>query len=360
MKINVLHISTAQSWRGGELQVQYLINTLNKYSNINQILLCVKDSELSKRIKNCKVITKNKPIFISFNWVNAIQKICNSEQIDVIHVHESKAQTFAVLSSLFNDKKIIVTRRVIFPVTGCLSKKKYTHKSIKKVVCISNAVKKEMRKVVNSNKLTIIGSSVDVNKFSKNSSSINFPFLNTNKIKIAYISALTEEKDHITFIKTAKKIIEKRKDVIFYIVGEGKLKEELQHYVQKINLEKSILFTGFIREIPQLIPKLDMLLFTSKKEGLGSTVLDFFSAKKPVVATDSGGIKDILIHQKTGLLANVGDVDTLAKLVIEVLDNQTLKNTLVNNAYQLVLDNYSLKSLGVKYAKLYEEVMKND
>lgn len=351
--MKILHISTALSWRGGEQQLAYLIEGL-QVKNVEQVLLCVKESELSKRIQvNLQELSK--PNSVSFTWIKEIARL--SKEVDVIHVHEPKAHTFAVLSTLFgNTTPVLVTRRVVFSVKGFLSKLKYQHTSVKKIICISNAVVEEMLTVVNKEKLTIIPSCVDEKKFTV-AKKVDFNFLKTPKLKIGYVAALTKEKDHITFINTAKKVLEYRKDVVFYIVGEGKLQEELEQKVKQLKLQEDILFTGFIKQISQLILQLDMLLFTSKLEGLGTTVLDFFLAKKPVVATDSLGVRDVLIHNKTGVLCNVGDVDNLSKGVLKILDSKDFTKEIVQNAYLLVKNNHSLENLAIKHIALYKSLL---
>ena len=83
---------------------------------------------------------------------------------------------------------------------------------------------------------------------------------------------------------------------------------------------KNILLTGFRTDIFEVFPELDILLFTSKEEGLGTTVLDAFACEVPVVATAGGGIPEMVIHQKTGWLAAIGYAEQLAEGVEQILD----------------------------------------
>ena len=84
--INILHISTATSWRGGEQQLSYLIDALKRYP-VKQYLLCVEQSEISKRIiNNCEIITLKEPSLLSFNWVRKISEISIKKNIDIIQL----------------------------------------------------------------------------------------------------------------------------------------------------------------------------------------------------------------------------------------------------------------------------------
>ena len=150
MKINVLHISTPTTFRGGEQQVLYLIEALQNF-NTNQILICPFAAPINTMVnsENCKIVTIKKPSSISFSLIDTIHKTCKKEAIHIIHAHDSKAQTAAVLS-VFKNKlkvKVTVTRHVLFPVSGYFSKLKYRTKIVDRIICVSDAVQKEMLKI---------------------------------------------------------------------------------------------------------------------------------------------------------------------------------------------------------------------
>ena len=73
--------------------------------------------------------------------------------------------------------------------------------------------------------------------------------------------------------------------------------------------------TGFRKDIPKILPELDIFLFSSKTEGLGTSLLDAFACQVPVVATNAGGVPELIIHEKTGLLSPTKDPQSLAKNV---------------------------------------------
>ncbi|OSY89352.1 hypothetical protein WH52_01575 [Tenacibaculum holothuriorum] len=354
--MNVLHISTAKDWRGGERQIYYLVKELKKYS-IKQYLITPNNSELGNRLSDTlPVVYIKKPSSFSLTWIKKIYKICLEESIDIIHIHDSKAQTQAFFAKkLYKlNVKIVVTRKVIFPVKGYFSKLKYQTPIINKVVAISSAVKAELSSVVDQNQIEIIPDYIEIKEEYKNQF---FPFLKDGKINIAYVAALTKEKDHITFIKTAKEILKTKNNVHFYIVGSGKLEKDIFNFIKENNLEDSITITGFINNIDTLIPNFDLLLFTSKKEGLGSTILDFFSHKIPVVATNSQGVLDLIKENETGLLCNVEDFNCLAEKTIKIIDNEELKSSLTKNAYNLLHENFTVQVCARKYESLYKKLL---
>ncbi|MGY0407572.1 MAG: glycosyltransferase [Polaribacter sp.] len=359
MKINILHISTATTFRGGEQQVCCLIKVLQK-ENVSQTLICPLKAPISERINKdfCKVINTVKPSSISFSLMRKIKETCKNKKISIIHAHDSKAHTAAVLSVFKNklDVKVIVTRRVLFPVLGYFSKLKYKTNIVAKVICISKAVQLEMQKLVKIKKISVITDGIDIEKFQKIKGK-NFSFFNNSTIKVAYIAALTHEKDHVTFLKTVQLILKKQKGITFYLVGEGKLKNDIKGLIKKMNLQENVVLTGFIKDIPELIPQLDYLLFTSKCEGLGTTILDFYLAKKPVITTNCGGNNEIALHKKTAMVSKVGDYKDLAKNFIKLSNDSELRKKIVFNAYHLVYEDFSIIKLGKNTLNEYKNVL---
>ena len=142
----------------------------------------------------------------------------------------------------------------------------------------------------------------------------------------------------------------------FFVIGEGEQEAEIRSFVTERGLEDSFIFTGFLKNIEQVLPSLDIFLMTSKTEGLGSSLIDAFAAKVPVVATRAGGIPELVIHQKTGLLSDVGDFSDLAKNIQQLKNNKTLTDQIVCNAYQQSL-HFNTKAMALDYLKLYESIL---
>jgi glycosyltransferase involved in cell wall biosynthesis len=112
-------------------------------------------------------------------------------------------------------------------------------------------------------------------------------------------------------------------------------------------------FLGFRPDVPTLIADFDIFLFTSKTEGLGTSILDAFAAGIPTVATNAGGIPEIIVNNKTGLLCPVKDPKKLAQAVENLLSNELLAEKLVAGAKEK-LAVFSLESLG---NRTYEQYM---
>lgn len=336
---SVLHIATARSWRGGEQQVAYLASEL-KNKNIRQIVLCTEGSpmEIFCREKGIAFFTaiKRSAVDVSYAW--KIKQICRSNKISLIHAHDSHAHTFAVFAAILGNKcNIVVSRRVDFKVSaGPFSSYKYNHESVKRIICVSDKIKELTVPAVNdSEKLVTIHSGIDFSRF-KNTDSRNilhqqYSIPQHSKI-IGNVAALAPHKDYTTFINTVFILKDKLPDVYFFIIGEGAERGKIELLIKEKNLNDRIILTGFREDIAEILPELDLFLITSETEGLGTAILDAFACKVPVVATAAGGIPEIVIHERTGLLAPVGDASALAANIMRIINDNTLRQNLISEA----------------------------
>jgi len=361
--INVLHISTAKTWRGGEQQLAYMVDGLAK-REVNNFILTTSNSVLYQVYskKNIPCFQQKKSHGFSLQWAKKIKYICSKNKMDLIHCHDSKAHTYAVLSSVFfnNTAPIVVHRKVIFKIKQTfLTKFKYNHKNVKKIICISKAVQKEVKKIVKEDKTCVAYSAKELHQ--KNESTIDLRAnynLQTNAKIIGYVAALTYEKDHDTFLKVAKKISQKHKNVFFFIIGDGKLRKEIQTKIKKYNLENKVILTGFLPNAKFVVKQFDVLLFTSQLEGLGTTILDAFEYKIPVVTVKNGGAEEIVIPNKTGWICNKKEVNCLSNKIDAILTNK-VDVTIIENAYNYVLQNHNAKKMVDSIYQVYQNVLNN-
>lgn len=359
----VLHVSTPTSWRGGEQQLFYLMEELEK-QEVEQYLVCNVNGELYKKAKdvNWNVVGTTKRSGMDLGFASQIKSTCKKMEVTVIHAHDSQAHTLALLANiLFGNKvPVVLSRRVDFPVgASFLSKYKYNHPMVAKILCVSDAIKEVMKPAIKDQKLLeTVYSGIDLSKFQgvQISSYLreNFDVPKGFQL-ISNVSAVAPHKDYYTFVDTVELLVQRGVKAKFFIIGDGSEKEAIMQYVKDKNLQKEIYFTGFIKQLLPVLKSLDLMLVTSKTEGLGTTILDAFACGVPVVATRAGGIPEIVQHNKTGLTAEVGDSKGLAELVIEVLNDDVLQKELLGNATNL-LQYFTRENTAKKTLEVYGEV----
>ena len=361
----VLHVSTPESWRGGEQQLFYLMEELEE-QEVEQYLICNVKGELYKKAKalNWNVIGSTKRSGMDLGFSGQIKHLSKTINFNVIHAHDSQAHTLALLANVIFGCKVpvVLSRRVDFPVGGSVfSRYKYNHSMVAKILCVSDAIKEVMKPAIkNHDLLQTVYSGIDMRKFENivDSNYLREKFEVSADYKvIGNVSAIAPHKDYYTFVDTAAQLIQKGVKAKFFIIGDGPERAEIEQYVKDKNLQGDIYFTGFMKEVLPILKSLDLMLVTSKTEGLGTTILDAFACEVPVVATRAGGIPEIVQHQKTGLSADVKDVKGLSELVIELLNDDALKVNLIDNATTL-LQNFTRETTAKNTYKVYADLMK--
>jgi L-malate glycosyltransferase len=367
--MKVLHFSTAESWRGGEQQIAYLIEEL-QIIGVSQLVLCPIDSALSRYCEDKSIsystFKKKNPLALALKF----RQICKKEKIDIAHLHDSGAHTLAIFSAdvFHNPIPLILSRRVDFPMKkNLLSKHKYNHKKIKKIVCVSEAIRQMyLADIKDKSKLLTVHSGIDVNRFAgrvEGHSILRNEFsIAPDVLLIGNVAAIAPHKDYFTFADTVSLLNQKGLKAHYFAIGNQEDTEEtakVKNYIEAQNLSTSITLIGHRADIHKILPELDIFLMTSKTEGLGTSILDAFASKVPVVATDAGGISEAVIHEKTGLLTSVQNPQQLTEQVIRLVNDTQLRAQLIQNA-SIHLQHFTKQNTAQNTYKIYKEVLEKE
>lgn len=361
--LKVLHISSEKTWRGGEQQIAYLIDELNQLEVENDVL-CDESSEFERYCRDHSIthyLADFHGVFALMRTAIMLKELAN--KYDLVHVHTSKGHTVAFYSYLFGSKaKLIISRRVDFkPGRGFLTKFKYTFSTIRKFICVSDAIRNIMTTYLGSawiNKCLTVHSGVDLNK-EDNSEKLNLrqQYDLGEEVKIVgNTSAIADHKDYFTFIDSADLLYQKNKNVAFFILGDGPLEEQVKEYAAIKDVSDRIFFTGFVSNPIAYLKNFNVFLITSKTEGLGTSIIDAFACKVPVVATEAGGIPELVIDMETGILCDVQNAEQLTVGVELLLSNEALRLQLVNNASKH-LSNFTKEATAKKTLAVYKSII---
>ncbi|MFW5757407.1 MAG: glycosyltransferase [Bacteroidota bacterium] len=360
----ILFISSPLTWRGGEQQLAYLLEILTE-NNVAFGVVCPVKSAFH-RLCTQKGYQVHSFVFRGiFNLVVGlfVYRICKRYRYSLLHANDSHAHMAAVWSSVLGCKApVVLHRRVDFPVKNTFfSRKKYNWPAIAAIICISEEVKRVLEPAVYNKKIIhVINSGIDLKRFEQGiSTSVDLRKLYNipaHKKIVGIVAALAAHKDHKTFVETAELVLTKRDDVVFIAIGEGKTRNKTETLIKQKELTGKVIIAGFMHNIPAILPQLDCFLLTSQTEGMGTSLLDAFAAGIPVVATNAGGIPEIIIHQKTGLLAPVKDAKTLSENVSLLLDDQNMRKYLVSQAKKH-LQRFTYQEMGIKTIRIYQMLL---
>jgi glycosyltransferase involved in cell wall biosynthesis len=174
---------------------------------------------------------------------------------------------------------------------------------------------------------------------------------------LGIVGRLTPPKDHVTFLKAAALIWRKVPKARFLIVGDGPLRTALEVQAHELGLSGVLTFTGMRKDIPDVLAALDVLVFSSLWEGLPVALLEGMAAAKPVVATNVGGIPDVVLPDKTALLVRPSDADALAQACLKLVTDDKLRHTMGHLGLERVRAHYSMHVMVDRTASLYTKLL---
>lgn len=360
--MKILHISGAMTMRGGEVQLLNLYRALQR-KFVQQSVYCPSGSELAAYCQSSGIIcfTYKSASMIGLTAAMQLKKINTKERFDLLHLHDSTAHTIGYMASLFGVRSpMVLSRKVVFRIkSSLLTQLKYNADCIKKIICVSEAVRQLVISSVKRNERVCLvhegieppdTSSVQQYTLPADVLSPHFDHL------VGYVAALTEEKDHETFLQVAKKFVERGMNTGFLIAGSGKNELRIKRRIDELGLGKNVFMLGYCDNVPGLMKQLDALLFTSLKEGLPVTIIESFFMKLPVVATNAGGIPELIKNDQTGFISPVRDVEGLSQQLRSVLVDRLLRERIISNAYDLAV-HFTADVMAEKMIAVYKEVI---
>ncbi len=202
----------------------------------------------------------------------------------------------------------------------------------------------------NMDKTRVIYNGIDPDKFRSNTVKNNL-----GRFKVGTVTRITPIKDILTFIRSAKHVLEKH-DATFYVVGgveDEEYFEECKDLVEKMDLKDCVKFTGF-QDSMKWYPKFDVFALPSLSEGFPLTLLEALSVGVPCVATEVGGVPEILGEK---LLVKRWDPEGLAEKINWLLENPDERRRIGVEGRKLVERSFSLERMIGEYRELYRAMI---
>lgn len=172
---------------------------------------------------------------------------------------------------------------------------------------------------------------------------------------VGSVMALTAAKAPLDVVEVVRRVVDRRPEVVFVVVGYGPLAPALERAARRAGVSAHLKLVGMHEEVADVYPAFDVLLSTSRWEGLPRVAVEAIAAGIPVVATDVGGCSEVVLEGRTGYLAQCGDIDTLASRVLDALGDEGLRAR-VAAAAPSVLAGFDLAEVISQHLALYAEV----
>ena len=244
----------------------------------------------------------------------------------------------------------------------------FTAKKSDAVIAVTQRIKEILiKRGVDENKITVIPNGADVNLFRPISDVIavnklrNKYSINENTRVVMFVGNLAYWQGVEYLIQSAPLVLKAVPDTMFFIVGEGELKNELITLAKKVGVLDKCIFTGNIpyEKVPLYMNMADVCVVPKKVLGFGYSPLklyEYMACGKPVVATKTAGF-EILEKHNAGLLVNPENPEELSNAIIKLLLNRKLREQMGANGRELVVREYSWESAAKKTIEVFRTLL---
>ena len=389
--IKVLHIITRFD-KGGSAQNTYL--SLLGLRKKNYQLSLVSGLSLESEMKHEEIKAKEKDIqilesegieFIQCPFllrrINVIKdlkaffdiwRIIKKYNPLIVHTHSSKAGLMGRLAAKLAGAPIIVHTphgHVFFGYFGPFKTKlfiifeKLASRITDKIVALTNREKKDhiLFKIAEEDKFSVIYSGIELNILKESSSEekqnlkkeLGIP---ENSLIVGTAGRLVPVKGPEFLVKASKYIISKYPDTYFMFTGDGPLEQDLKRKALEMGISDNIIFLGWRDDLAKIISIYDIFVLPSLNEGMGRVLVEAMALGKSIVASNVGGIPDLVIHGKNGFLVPPKNPKELAKYIQVLLEDKD-KREKMGLAGKEMAYNFTSERMVEKIANLYKKLL---
>jgi len=176
---------------------------------------------------------------------------------------------------------------------------------------------------------------------------------------VGFIGRFEEVKGPDRFIEVANLLKKKDKNLRFLMVGDGSMKDQLIEKVMAYGLTDSITFTGWRKDIPQLMKAMDVFVLTSRNEGQGRVLVEAMACELPIVAMKSGGVSEVVEEGITGLLTTSGDIEATSYATSRLLTNPDRAEAMGEHGKVRAMEYFSVDVMIKRLEQLYSGLIEN-
>jgi len=309
--------------------------------------------------------------FLLFSEFFSILRTIKKEKINFVHAHWILPQGFlaAIIKKMYNVPFIVTVHAGdIFPLKNPLLKKiaKFTLKNCS--ICTVNSVATKIATQKLTKKIPeikIIPMGVDLKLFNpkKNDSNLKKQLGIGGKV-VLVVGRLAEKKGLKYLIQAFPQVLKKFPKAKLIIIGEGPEKDNLKQITKNLKLNNNIFFLGEIKNqyLPRYYSIADVFVLPSiiakngDTEGLGVVLLEAIATGTPVIGSNVGGIPDIIVNNKMGLLVEQKNTIQLSKSIIKILSDNKLRKEFIKTANNHVKEKYSWEKVSKNFLEIYDEL----
>ncbi|QOI97872.1 MAG: glycosyltransferase [Flammeovirgaceae bacterium] len=362
--MKIIQLIQKKQLRGAEIFASQLSNHLTATGHdVLLVSLFPGDAELPFTGKHFSL---NRPLskrfWDFFGWRLLSEQVCNF-QPDVVQANAGDTLKFAVISKLFFGWKAKIIFRNANKVSDFVTSvpkvlfNRFLVRQVDQVISVSELCRMDFIKTYGypSRKVTTVPIGLNLEPVSQSLPHDLVQFLSSGKV-LVHVASFVPEKNHKGLLRVIQKLVAQGKDVKVILIGDGKLRPEVEEQIKNMALTDRVLVAGYRSEVLSIMATAHMLVLPSLIEGLPGVVLEAMYCRIPVVAYNVGGISEVVKPQETGWLVEKNDEAGFIEAVVEVLEGSNVER-ITDNAFNMVVNDFDNRVIAKRFEKVYKEVV---
>ena len=310
---------------------------------------------------------------------NKLKEIIQEFKPDIVHTHASKAGALGRKAALACNVPVIVHTfhgHVFHSYFGRLKtalfqfiERRLAARSTK-IIAISHLQKEELSQqfhICKPEKIAVIPLGFDLGQFQENLVEKRRVTrekyqLAADEVAVAIVGRLAPIKNHALFLSVIELLAQKKCTARFFIVGDGMEKERIEREVGRLTkmFDVRIEMTSWIKDIATFNAGMDIMCLTSNNEGTPVSLIEAQACNLPVVSTDVGGVKDILIPNETGFVVPKNDPNAFARALEKLIESKELRAEMSEKSWTFVKNKFHYSNLVQQTESLYRDLLQNN
>jgi len=357
-----IHIDTARTWRGGQNQVLLTVLALRSLGH-RALLVAHPSGELRQRaMEGLDLLPLAPRLEMDFSAAWRLARVLRREEPAIVHAHDPHAVALAALSIAMarqpRPPKLVASRRVDFELrTHAFSR--WKHSQVDRFVCASDFIRRLLvSQGIPPERVCTVHEGIDIGhvEAARPLDLHQTLWLPRGSPIVGAVGALVNHKGHRHLVDAAGLVVRDVSDARFVIVGEGPLKPALERQIRGLHLDKHVTLTGFRNDALSLLKGFDLFVMSSTTEGLGTSMLDAMACGKAVIGTDTGGIPEVVDHDRTGLLVPPRDAHALADAIVRLLQDPERRERYALAGGRRVREQFTVERMAAGTLAVYEDV----
>jgi glycosyltransferase involved in cell wall biosynthesis len=327
--ITVVELDTERGWRGGERQVLLHAQVLTRLGH--RVLVAARPTEPladKARAANISVIPLSPASEFDPFAAMSLRRVVLSEGVDIVHAHSAHGVALGALACIATRAKLVVTRHATFRLRANLASR-WKYQRPDALIAVSGASQRAMiASGIPPDRITIVHGGSDQSHAIAPADRRVLEALGVpgQTPLVVQVAQLTPEKDPLTFVEAIHVARRSVPSLHALLVGGGDspLPTAVEHAVAERELGGTLHLTGYRTDADSILAAADVVALSSKQDALPTVLFDALFCRKPICATDAGGIPEIIESGVSGLLTPVGDGAALGQSIARVLADSAL------------------------------------